>query len=328
MEVTRIAQKPRTTKPYTRAQWAAIDQLGRAVDAKLNAGDVRLTMGGEPTFVSIDDFDGAEWNTEAVGPTSARLPADLVDRLMRRFAPGGVLHFGQGKWYPGESLPRWALNAFWRKDGDAIWANGEYLAREDKDYGYGPADAKRFLDILAGKLGIDPALVRGAFEDPWRYLEMERKLPANVDPRDNKLSDPEERARLAKVFEAGLHSPRRFRFAESAAGMRRSGPVWLSSIWPLRQDYIFLSPGDGPVGYRLPLLSLPWVDEDDYPLYHRAGPVRRQAAAAGQRDGCGAAPEAAEQQSRPSRKPGPASAHRLAAPAEPGTACRNPHRLG
>jgi uncharacterized protein (DUF2126 family)/transglutaminase-like putative cysteine protease len=264
MEVTRIAQKPRTTKPYTRPQWAAMDQLGRAVDAKLNAGDVRLTMGGEPTFVSIDDFDSPEWNTEAVGPHKRKIAADLVDRLMRRFAPGGVLHFGQGKWYPGESLPRWALNAFWRKDGDAIWANGEYLAREDKDYGYGPADAKRFLDTLAGKLGIDPSLVRGAFEDPWRYVEMERKLPANLDPRDNKLSDPEERARLAKVFETGLGAAVGFVLP---VGRRHEamGPVWLSSIWPLRQDYIFLAPGDGPVGYRLPLLSLPWVDEDDFP---------------------------------------------------------------
>src|SRR3984885_3303269 len=195
MEVTRIAQKPRTTKPYTRAQWAAVEQLGRTVDRKLTEGDVRLTMGGEPTFVSIDDMDGAEWNVDAVGPNKRRIAADLIDRLMRRFAPGGVLHFGQGKWYPGESLPRWALNAFWRRDGDAIWANGQYLAREDKDYGFAPPDAKRFLDTLAGKLGIDASLVRGAFEDPWRYVEMERKLPANLDPRDNKLSDPEERAR-------------------------------------------------------------------------------------------------------------------------------------
>ncbi|HTJ64666.1 MAG TPA: transglutaminase family protein, partial [Alphaproteobacteria bacterium] len=264
MEVTRIAQKPRTTKPYTRTQWAAIDQLGRAVDAKLNAGDVRLTMGGEPTFVSIDDFDGDEWNTEAVGPTKRKIAADLADRLMRRFAPGGVLHFGQGKWYPGESLPRWALNAYWRKDGNAIWANGEFLAREDKDYGYGPEEAKQFLETLSGKLNIDRGLVRAAYEDPWRYLEAERRLPANVDPRDNKLSDPEYRERLAKVFESGLTRAVGYVLP---VGRRHelTGPVWLSSIWPLRQDYIFLSPGDGPVGYRLPLLSLPWVDEDDYP---------------------------------------------------------------
>jgi len=264
MDVTRIAQKPRTTKPYTRAQWASIDQLGRIVDRKLNEGDVRLTMGGEPTFVSIDDMDGAEWNVDAIGPNKRRLAADLVDRLMRRFAPGGVLHFGQGKWYPGESLPRWALNAFWRRDGNAIWANGEYLAREDKDYGFGPAEAQSFIQTLASKLGIDPGLARGAYEDPWHYIEIERKLPANVDPRDNKLVDAEERARLAKVFEAGLHKAIGFVLP---IGRRHEaiGPVWLSSIWPLRQEYIFLSPGDGPIGYRLPLMSLPWVDDLEYP---------------------------------------------------------------
>jgi uncharacterized protein (DUF2126 family)/transglutaminase-like putative cysteine protease len=264
MDVTRIAQKPRTTKPYTRAQWAAIDTLGHSVDRKLTQNDVRLTMGGEPTFVSVDDMDGAEWNVDAIGPDKRRIGADLIDRLMRRFAPGGVLHFGQGKWYPGESLPRWALNAFWRRDGNAIWVNGEYLAREDRDYGFGPDHARRFLETLSEKLGIGPGLVRGAYEDPWHYLEWERRLPANLDPRDNKLADPEERARLAKVFESGLSSAIGFVLPVSRRH-EKIGPVWLSSIWPLRQDYIFLTPGDGPIGYRLPLLALPWVEEDDYP---------------------------------------------------------------
>jgi uncharacterized protein (DUF2126 family)/transglutaminase-like putative cysteine protease len=264
MSVTRIAQAPRTTKPYTRRQWTAIDALGRAVDRKLAAGDVRLTMGGEPTFVSIDDMDGAEWNVDAVGPTKRLRAADLVDRLMRRFAPGGVLHFGQGKWYPGESLPRWALTVFWRRDGDAIWANGQFLAREDKDYGFGPDDSKRFMEALSRRLAIDPKLVRGAYEDPWRYIEAERKLPLNVDPRDNKLDNEEERARLAKVFEQGLTRPVGFALPLNRRH-EAMGPVWLSSVWPLRQDYVFLSPGDGPIGYRLPLASLPWVSATDYP---------------------------------------------------------------
>jgi uncharacterized protein (DUF2126 family)/transglutaminase-like putative cysteine protease len=275
MEVTRIAEKPRTTKPYTRTQWGAIDQLGRSVDRKLAAGDVRLTMGGEPTFVSVDDMDGDEWNVDALGPTKRLMAADLVDRLQRRFAPGGVLHFGQGKWYPGESLPRWALNAFWRKDGHAIWANGQYLAREDKDYGFGPDHAQRFLEALATKLGVDRTLVRGAFEDPWRYIEMERKLPANLDPRDNKLADPELRARMAKVFEAGLSSAVGF-VLPVARRHEALGPVWLSSIWPLKQDYIYLSPGDGPVGYRLPLMSLPWVAEHDYPYVIEQDPFEER----------------------------------------------------
>jgi uncharacterized protein (DUF2126 family)/transglutaminase-like putative cysteine protease len=275
MEVSRIAQKPRTTKPYTRAQWSAIDALGHSVDRKLNAGDVRLTMGGEPTFVSVDDMDGAEWNVDAVGPTKRKLGADLIDRLMRRFAPGGVLHFGQGKWYPGESLPRWALTAYWRRDGDAIWANGEFLAREDKDYGFGPADAERFMTALSARLGIDPTLVRGAFEDPWHYLEAERKLPANVDPRDNKLASEEARARLAKVFEQGLGRPVGYALPINRRH-ELTGPVWLSSIWPLRQDHIFLTPGDGPVGYRLPLSSLPWVAPNDYPYVIEQDPFEER----------------------------------------------------
>jgi uncharacterized protein (DUF2126 family) len=241
-----------------------IEALGHKIDAELVEGDVRLTMGGEPTFVSLDDVDGEEWNTAAVGPTKRLLAADLIDRLMRRFAPGGLLHFGQGKWYPGESLPRWALTAYWRRDGDAIWANGEYLAREDKDYGHGPADAERLMIALTGKLGIKESVIHAAFEDPMFYIHKERKLPVNVDPFDSKLDSEEDRARLARVFERGLDTPIGF-----AIPIRRrhedTGPVWLSSPWPLRQEKLLLLPGDSPIGFRLPLDSLPWVDVKDYP---------------------------------------------------------------
>ena len=109
MTVRRIHESPRVTKPYTDEQWQAIDALGHEVDGELSGGDVRLTMGGEPTFVSIDDMDGAEWNIAALGPRKRELAGDPDQAPEQRFAPGGLLHFGQGKWYPGESLPRWAL---------------------------------------------------------------------------------------------------------------------------------------------------------------------------------------------------------------------------
>jgi uncharacterized protein (DUF2126 family) len=265
MEVTRLAESPRTTKPYLLGQWSAIEALGHTVDRELAAGDVRLTMGGEPTFVSIDDMDGDEWNVAALGPSKRRLSAELVGRLLRRFAPGGLLHFGQGKWYPGESLPRWALTAYWRRDGDAIWANGDYLARENADLGYGVAEADRFITALAVQLDIPPTAIRTAFEDPWHYIRSERKLPVNVDPLDSHLDDAEERARLARVFERGLETPIGYAmpiYRRHADG----GPVWLSSDWPLRGERLLLAPGDSPLGYRLPLSSLPWVEPADYPF--------------------------------------------------------------
>ena len=131
MSVRRIYESPRVTKPYTDEQWRQIDALGRQIDEALSAGDVRLTMGGEPTFVSVDDRDGVEWNFTALGRDKRHLAGALVRRLKQQFAPGGLLHYGQGKWYPGESLPRWALACWWRRDGVPLWNDDTADCRRD-----------------------------------------------------------------------------------------------------------------------------------------------------------------------------------------------------
>src|SRR5262245_21590503 len=157
-------------------------------------------MGGEPTFVSIDDMDGEEWNTAALGSAKLRLAGDLLKRLRARFAPGGLLHFGQGKWYPGESLPRWAFSCYWRSDGLPLWSDTQWIADPDRDYGYCEADAQRFAETLAQQLSISADFLVTAYEDPLAYVLKERQLPINLDPKDNQLEDPEERARLRRVF--------------------------------------------------------------------------------------------------------------------------------
>ncbi|MFM9879128.1 MAG: transglutaminase family protein, partial [Burkholderiaceae bacterium] len=180
MQVTRLYESPRVTKPYTDEQWAAVLALGQQVDAKLAAGDVRLTMGGEPTFVATADRDAAEWNTDALGPTKRGYATELVHKLRAEYGQGGFLHFGQGKWYPGEQLPRWALSICWRADGQPIWQNPDLFADERVPSHYTDADAKRFIDMLAGKLGVTPKYIKPGHEDVWYYLWRERRLPVNV----------------------------------------------------------------------------------------------------------------------------------------------------
>src|ERR1017187_900056 len=201
MTVERIYESPRVTKPYTAAEWRTIEKLGHQVDADLRSGDVRLTMGGEPTFVSLDDHDGAEWTTAALGPAKRARAVELLGRLRRRFAPGGLLHFGQGKWYPGEPLPRWAFGCHWRKDGVPIWEDAGLFAEDEKDYKYTEEHARQFLEALSRRLQVDPAFTITAYEDVFYYMWKERKLPVNVDPLDPMIEDPVERGRLAQVFE-------------------------------------------------------------------------------------------------------------------------------
>ncbi len=253
MKVTRIHEDPRVTKPYTDAQWNRILELGERIDADLTAGDVRLTMGGEPTFVSIDDMDGEEWTTAASGPTKKRLAGKLLSRLREKFAPGGLLNFGQGKWYPGESLPRWAYACYWRTDGLPLWRDPHWLADPERNYGYGMDHAQRFAGELTRRLGISADYVIPAFEDPVVYSQKERLLPVNVDTKGNKIDPPEDSTRLRSVFERGLEQPVGF-----VLPLERTHREWQTSLWKLRMEHLFLVPGDSPVGLRLPLQSLPW----------------------------------------------------------------------
>jgi uncharacterized protein (DUF2126 family)/transglutaminase-like putative cysteine protease len=272
MTVTRVAEHPRITKPFSDESWETLNALGEDVDSVLRANDVRLTMGGEPTFVSIDDFEAEEWNTEAVGPTKREKADKLIRRLRHRFAPGGFLHYGQGKWYPGESLPRWTFSLYWRRDGKPIWSNPELIAEEGSDAGVDEADAKAVLSGIAEELGIEPDMVLPAYEDPAEWIIKEGNLPDNVDPSNSKLEDPEERSRIARVFERGLTTPSGHILPIQAWNAKASGHRWISERWQTRRGKIFLVPGDSPVGYRLPLGALPYLPPSSYPYINPSDP--------------------------------------------------------
>lgn len=266
MSVQRVHEDPRVTKPYTEEQWQKIEALGHEVDSRLEAGDVRLTMGGEPTFVSIDDMDGDEWQTSAVGPTKRRLADDLLRRLKERFAGGGLLHYGQGKWYPGEPLPRWAMQCLWRKSGEPLWNSPHLLANPEDNHGHTVEDAQRFAETLSRHLDVDAQHAIQAFEDAFYYTWRERRLPANVEIHDSKLEDKQERERIARIFEQGLTTPvgsvlpLQFRWWEAE-------PRWQSGPWAVRSEELFLIPGDSAMGYRLPLQSLLYEGEETYPRH-------------------------------------------------------------
>ncbi len=277
MGVTRIYESPRVTKPYTEEQWASVLSLGDKVDTELFAGDVRLTMGGEPTFVAAGDRDAAEWNTDALGPTKRGFATELVHKLRDEYGQGGFLHFGQGKWYPGEQLPRWALNIYWRADKEPVWANPALFVDERKPTHYTSEDAKRFTLTLARKLGITDQFMQPAYEDVWYYLWRERRLPVNVDPFNSRLDDEMERVRLRRVFTQKLDSVVGYLLPLKPVDAPLAiGPVWTTGQWFLRDERMYLMPGDSPMGLRLPLDSLPWVNEADYPYMVEQDPTSQR----------------------------------------------------
>jgi uncharacterized protein (DUF2126 family)/transglutaminase-like putative cysteine protease len=271
MSVKRIREAPRITRPFSDESWERLDKLGEQVDAELKANDVRLTMGGEPTFVCIDDMESAEWNIAAVGPSKRGFADRLIRKLRSRFAPGGLLHYGQGKWYPGESLPRWAFGLYWRKDGVPIWKNSDLIADVEGAHEAHIEAAEQFAEGTAKRLGLDSDFVIPAFEDPGYWLKKEASLPPNVEPSDSRLSDPEERARMARVFDQGLDTPKGF--VLPIQRWNADAGRWQSERWKLRRGNLILSPGDSPLGYRLPLASLPHIPSDQYPYIVEQDPL-------------------------------------------------------
>ena len=275
MSVKRIAEHPRVTMPFSEQAWNALDALGEKVDADLLAQDVRLTMGGEPTFVSVDDYQSAEWNTAAVGPTKRQRADELIRRLRDRFAPGGLLHYGQGKWYPGEPLPRWAFALYWRRDGVPIWRDDSLIAREAADHNPTAEDSQHLANGIAARLGIAADYVQPAYEDPADRMVKQGLIPENIDPSDPKIDDPRERARILGLFDSHLSKPAGF-VLPVQRWTAQAKPGWLSEVWRTRRGRIFLVPGNSPIGFRLPLQSLPHVAPVEYPAPRSGRPVRRK----------------------------------------------------
>lgn len=248
--VTRILESPRVTKPYTQEQWKAIEKLGHKVEKNLEKGDVRLTMGGEPTFVSIDDMESPEWNTDADGPHKRKLADDLTKRLLDKIAKGGMLHHAQGKWYPGEPLPRWEIQLYWRKDGKKIWHNEKLLSCLAVNSHVEEGSDKLFLDTLTKYLNVTNEHVIPTYEDAFYMLWEEGNIPVDIDiTKEN--SEDLVRERLAQILEQGTNKTVGY-----VLPLNKSGDQWFTSEWVFRRKHMFLTPGTSPLGLRLPLSSL------------------------------------------------------------------------
>jgi len=272
--VKRIFESPRVTKPYTEEQWQEIYKLGFEVEQELQDQDVRLTMGGEPTFVSIDDMESEQWNTAADGEHKRELASNLAKRLLDRFGKGGLLHHAQGKWYPGEPLPRWQVGIYWRKDGVPVWKNPDLLASFTKSYEIDPAAPELFLKALTKYLGLGVDTIIPAYEDIFYFLWEEGRLPVDADPLKSNLKDPLERQKLSELLNHGLDAPVGYVLPLNSYQKR-----WTTSKWEFRKKHLYLTPGNSPVGLRLPLDSLlenPDMDSEptfEPDLYSPRGPL-------------------------------------------------------
>ena len=276
--VTRIHEDPRVTLPYTAAAWATICDVGAEVDERLAAADVRLTVGGEPTFVSTDNQVDDEWLTEADGPHKRRRATDLAARLKKVWAPGGVVQRGQGKWYPGEPLPRWQIALHWRSDGEPLWHDATLLAdpwSDDVREGLDRDAAQRLLTAIADGLGLPANQVRPAYEDPLSRLAAKARLPSgDAVAADADLTDdtPAARAELLDRLDASVVDPAAYVLP---LHRRDDDTGWASADWRLRRGRIVLLEGDSPAGLRLPLDAISWrpprpsVEAD--PLARRPG---------------------------------------------------------
>ena len=241
MTVRRLNEAPRLSKPYSDEEWDRVREVAHSIDRDLIAQDIRMTMGGEPTYVAIDDPESMEWNLDALGPAKRSRGLALIRCLRERTAPGALLHFGQGKWYPGEPLPRWAFHCISRLDGVPVWENGDLIAGEEQSLNLGLEDrgleySLAFVKALANRLQVTSANVLAAF-------------------------DPVEDGALAESEPVGYVLPLRRRQFEGRL-------AWSSQLWFPKPERLVLSFGDSPIGYRIPVEAMPFVAPDEL-VYER-----------------------------------------------------------
>ena len=281
-EVTRVHEDPRVTTPYTDEQWAAIDALGEAVDARLAAGDVRLTMGGEPTFVSAGDTSDPQWESEADGEEKRGLASSLAVKLAHRWGQGGIIHHGQGKWYPGEPLPRWQTQIAWRRDGVPLWRDAALLADPNTPATGPDADAAALAHAIGAHLGIDERFLVPAHEDTLQVALDEARLPHGERP----ALDPDPAATSTEAARAAAVEDAEPELGEPAAWVipvfvDPEGDGWATTAWRPRRRALFLTQGTSAAGYRLPLGSIAWGEAPDITLNHDGDTERPLPASAG-----------------------------------------------
>jgi uncharacterized protein (DUF2126 family) len=236
MSIRRLDETPRPSKPVSEQDWLRIRQVAHKVDAELKEQDVRLTMGGEPTFVGIDDPESPQWNNDALGSMKRTRGLALIQCLREKIAPGAMLHYGQGKWYPGETLPRWALSCYWRADRVPVWENVDLIAPEDQDYGFGAPNALKFMEALTHRLQVSAA-------------------------------------NLLPVFNAEAESTEPSGYVLPIRRRQSAGQLfWSSQLWFPRPERLVLMAGDSPIGYRLPVDLMPWVAPDEVKYEFEAAP--------------------------------------------------------
>lgn len=260
--VTRIHEDPRVTLPYTETSWAAINALGARVDERMTAADVRLTVGGEPTFVSIDNQVDPEWTTAADGPHKRQRASALSARLKKVWAPHGLVQRSQGKWYPGEPLPRWQIGLHWRADGQPLWTDDSLLAdpwpEQPQTRAIAPDAGRQLLTAIAGGFGLPGHQVRPAYEDALARLAAAVRQPEGKPVpagEDLDADSPDARATLLARLDESVTEPTAFVLP---LHRRDDGQGWASADWKLRRGRIVLLEGDSPAGLRLPLNSISW----------------------------------------------------------------------
>ena len=241
MSVRRLNDVGRPSKPFTEEAWHRVTQVAHSIDNELHALDVRLTMGAEPTFVGVDDPESPQWNIDALGAAKWMRGLALIQGLREKMAPCALLHYGQGKWYPGEPLPRWALSCYWRADGVPVWEDVSLIARDDEDYQFGSADAFRFTHALTRRLQVSS----------------ENVLPA---------------------FEPGAESTEPVGYMVPIRRRQPGGELrWSSQLWFPHPERFLLSGGDSPIGFRIPTETMPWVAPDELEYVFDAAPCADRA---------------------------------------------------